>query len=120
MQHAEGEGTLEGQAGANGASAHHPVQTQAHPQTLAPPGIPVQAQPQPAPQAAVGTWGQNTRLGPRDVKRAILKDVQDLGKESGRSVPSDLSRFLDSADVLFLDENNQPVRFSRVVVTWEG
>lgn len=65
------------------------------------------------------TFGHNTRLSPDNVKRAVLERVQSLALRKGQQVPEDIMDFLDRADVIFLDENSQPVSFSRVVVTWE-
>ena len=57
-------------------------------------------------------WGQNVRLGPMDVKRAVLEYVQKLAKKSGKVVPEDVMEFMDA--------NNERVVFNRAVVTWDG
>jgi hypothetical protein len=36
-----------------------------------------------------------------------------------RDVPPDMFDFMSRADVIFLDENNLPVSFERVIVAWE-
>ena len=71
-----------------------------------------------APQVVKG-FGHNTRLAPRDVKRAVLEHVQAIATRNGKYVPNDIVEFLERADVLFLDENNQPIKFARVVIAWE-
>lgn len=64
-------------------------------------------------------WGQNVRLSPQDVKRSTLEGVQKSGQKRGRTVPDDIMEFMASAEVVYLDENNERVEFSRVVVTWD-
>ena len=63
-------------------------------------------------------WGQNVRLSPEDAKRATLEAVQKLGRKRQLSVPQDIMEFMESAELVYLDDNNQRVYFSRVVVTW--
>lgn len=65
------------------------------------------------------TFGHNTRLSPAAVKRAILERVQQLALRTGVQAPDDIMDFVEKADVIFLDENSQPVTFARVVITWE-
>lgn len=64
-------------------------------------------------------FGHNTRLTPRECKRAILEHVQAIARRSGKQVPDDIVEFIERADVLFLDAQNQPIEFSRVVIAWE-
>lgn len=86
----------------------------------APSNHPISAAPHPANHQALGVWGCNTRLGPREVKRALLEYTQKLAAQHGRQVPNDIVDFIDRADVVFLDENHLPVSFSRVILTWES
>ena len=65
-------------------------------------------------------WGQNVRLGPTDVKRAVLEYVQKLAKKSGKVVPEDVMEFMEGGDLVLLDANNDRVVFNRAVVTWDG
>lgn len=43
----------------------------------------------------------------------MLQSVIDLGASA------ELADLIERADVIFLDENNRPVTFSRVVIAWE-
>jgi hypothetical protein len=50
----------------------------------------------------------------------VLQRVQQKGNERGKQdIPTDLFDFMQRADVIYLDEENQPVRFVRAIVTWE-
>jgi hypothetical protein len=69
-------------------------------------------------QPAKRGWGQNVRRTPEDVKRAILKGVKEDAQKLGRHVPDDME-FVGTAEVVYLDDNNERVHFSRVVVTWD-
>lgn len=64
-------------------------------------------------------WGNNKRLTPKTVDRAILEHVQRLASRDGKKVPDDIVAFMESADVVFLDADNNVVTFDRVVVAWE-
>jgi len=64
-------------------------------------------------------WGHNTRLSPVEVKRAVLERLQHVAVTKGRDVPGDIVEFMDKADLILLDDNNQPVKFARAIVTWE-
>lgn len=76
----------------------------------------------PVAQAAppVRGWGQNTRLTPADIKRAVLEYVQRMGASQGRDVPKDIMAFMESSDLVLLDERSERVDFSRAVVTWDS
>ena len=63
-------------------------------------------------------WGQNVGLPADDIKRAALERVQELANQRRMTVPEDMFDFMRRADVVYLDENNQPVTFVRAVVTW--
>jgi hypothetical protein len=65
-------------------------------------------------------WGQNVRLTPVDVKRAVLEYVQRLAKNSGKVVPEDVMEFMEDGDLVLLDADNERVVFNRAVVTWDG
>ncbi len=93
-----------------------PPQTEGHTQDSR---APQTAHPQ-APPTASWAWGNNCSLTPSEIKRAALERVQKKGDELGkRDVPPDLFDFMSRADVIFLDEDNRPVRFERVIVAWE-
>lgn len=64
-------------------------------------------------------WGNNKKYSPATVKRAILEYTQRQAERDGKRVPNDIMAFMESADVVFLDANNQPVHFERVVLAWE-
>lgn len=94
-----------------------PTQAEGAPQNHRPPET---ARPQAPPETASWAWGNNCSLTPGEIKRAALERVQKKGDELGKhDVPSDLFDFMSRADVIFLDENNQPVTFVRVIVAWE-
>jgi len=94
-----------------------PAQAESHPQHPRPQEA---AHPQAAAQTASRAWGNNCSLTPGEIKRAALERVQKKGDELGkRDVPSDMFDFMSRADVIFLDENNRPVAFERVIVAWE-
>lgn len=57
--------------------------------------------------------GHNSRLNFREARRAVLQSVIDLGAQAN------LADLIERADVIFLDEHNRPVTFSRVVIAWE-
>ena len=63
-------------------------------------------------------WGQNVGLPVDDIKRAALERVRQLATERGMTVPEDMFDFMRRAEVVYLDENDQPVRFVRAIVTW--
>lgn len=66
-------------------------------------------------------WGNNRQLRPDEVDRACLQLVQQLATQAGKhDVPEDLVDFVHRAKVVFLDENNQPVSFTRAIVTWNS
>lgn len=82
--------------------------------------LPSAPAPTPRPRASVKRgWGQNVRLTPADVKRAMLEYVQKLALSHGRDVPEDIIEFIDQSDLVFLDEHNERVDFTRVVITWD-
>lgn len=64
-------------------------------------------------------WGHNKRLHPNEVKRAVLAHLQAEGQRYGKDVPADLIDFMNKADLILLDQNNQPVHFVRAIVAWE-
>lgn len=64
-------------------------------------------------------WGHNKRLSPVEVKRAVLAHLQGIAQREGKGVPGDLIDFMSKADLIFLDDNNQPVHFVRAIVAWE-
>lgn len=104
----EGARPLAGSTPPQGAPSYHPAPAASYPS------------PQSGIVAPLGKWGHNTRLNPRDVKRAILEHVQRLASTTGQQVPHDIVDFLERADVVFLDENQQPINFNRVILTWES
>ncbi len=61
--------------------------------------------------------GQNARMSPAEAKRAVLERAATNLTKQGH--PTALADLLD-ADVIYLDEHNQPVEFSRVVIAWEN
>ena len=62
--------------------------------------------------------GENARLSPAEAKRAILeRTALHLSKQRGHTIT--VADLID-ADVIYLDANNQPVQFSRVVIAWEN
>ncbi len=63
-------------------------------------------------------WGHNCPLSAEDAKRAALELVQKMGAGK-KDIPDDLFDFMKRADVIYLDENNQPVTFKRVIIAWE-
>lgn len=63
-------------------------------------------------------WGQNVGLPAVDVKRAALERVQEVADKRGMTVPKDMFDFMRRADVIYLDEHDQPVSFVRAIVTW--
>jgi hypothetical protein len=90
-------------ASSEAAQARHELQENAHPQTAIKP-----------------SWGSNASLPISEVERAILSRVQVMGEAAGKQdVPPDIVDFMQRANVIFLDHNNQRVSFSRVVITWE-
>jgi hypothetical protein len=88
------------------AAQHHELPQEAHP-----------------PQQTTATkpswaWGHNCPLTAEEAKRAALELVQKKGAGK-RDVPQDLFDFMRKADVIYLDENNNPVTFKRVIIAWE-
>lgn len=81
-----------------------------------------QTAPPPSQEAVTVTrgWGQNVRLTPADVKRAVLEYVQKLARQNNKVVPEDVMEFMESGDLVLLDASNERVVFSRAVVTWDG
>lgn len=73
------------------------------------------------PKAAVKpSWGSNASLPLSEIERAVLSRIQVMGSTAGKQdVPGDIMDFMQRANVIFLDKNNQRVSFSRVVVAWE-
>jgi len=73
------------------------------------------------PKAAVKpSWGSNASLPLSEIERAVLSRIQVMGSTAGKQdVPGDIIDFMQRANVIFLDKNNQRVSFSRVVVAWE-
>ena len=73
------------------------------------------------PKAAVKpSWGSNASLPLSEIERAVLSRIQVMGDAAGKQdVPADIIDFMQRANVIFLDKNNQRVSFSRVVVAWE-
>jgi len=73
------------------------------------------------PKAAVKpSWGSNASLPLSEIERAVLSRIQVMGDAAGKQdVPGDIIDFMQRANVIFLDKNNQRVSFSRVVVAWE-
>jgi len=47
----------------------------------------------------------------------VLAGVKEWAQSRGRVVPDDMT-FIANAEVVYLDDNNERVEFSRVVVTW--
>lgn len=58
-------------------------------------------------------------MAAQDAKRAALEFIQRQG-DGASYVPRDLFDFMRKAKVIYLDENNQPVTFARVIVAWEN
>lgn len=71
------------------------------------------------PNVARG-WGQNVRLTPADIKRAVFADLQRIAEETGKVVPQDLIEFIGKGDLVLLDENNERVDINSAVVTWDN
>lgn len=66
------------------------------------------------------SWGSNASLPLSEIERAVLSRIQVMGDAAGKQdVPADIIDFMQRANVIFLDKNNQRVSFSRVVVAWE-
>jgi hypothetical protein len=72
------------------------------------------------PKAAIKlSWGSNASLPLSEIERAVLSRIQVMGSAAGKQdVPGDIMDFMQRANVIFLDQNNQRVSFSRVVVAW--
>lgn len=52
------------------------------------------------------------------MKRGLLELVQKMGSDKS-VVPKDLFDFMGRAQLILLDENNNPVTYSRAIVAWE-
>lgn len=64
-------------------------------------------------------WGKNKSLSRQEVERDVLEGLQRRAARAGQQVPEDIVDFLSRADVFFLDCNDNPISFERVVVAWE-
>ena len=75
-----------------------------------------------AAQLAAPSWcpGHIEPARPEEIERWILEGLQRRARSRGRThIPEDLFDFAAKANVTFLDSNNHPVKFTRVVATWE-
>ena len=129
--------------------------------SIPPPAPTPQAPPaSPPPAALLHSWGYNRSLTPEEIRRSVLdkehvwqlatrplqpddvarlcfRRVQQIAeRDSKHDVPKDLCDFADVGEVIFLDENSQPVefdavdvvfmkngrpvKFSRAIVAWES
>ena len=108
-------------AGADQAGVAPPASPQGDPKNRP---VPQNAYPEaraqaPAQQALSTSPGHNWPMAAQDAKRAALEFIQRQG-DGASYVPRDLFDFMRKAKVIYLDENNQPVTFARVIVAWEN
>lgn len=101
------EGQMVGPSSAQGVAPNHQPPQAAHP--------PAQA---PSPQELTWEWAHSKPLTPQQVKRGLLELVQKMGSDKS-VVPKDLFDFMGRAQLILLDENNNPVTYSRAIVAWE-